>query len=85
MIKGLEHLSCEERLRELGLISLEKKRLHGDLTVAFQDLKGVYKQEGVLLFTWSDIGRKRGNGFKLEEEKSTLDVRKLFNQRVVRH
>ena len=48
-------------------------------------MKGVYKQEGVLLFTWSDIGRKRGNGFKLEEEKSTLDVRKLFNQRVVRH
>ena len=54
MIRGLEHLSYEERLRELGLLSLEKKRLWGDLIAAFQYLKGEYKQEGEQLFTRVD-------------------------------
>ena len=57
MIRGQEHLSYKERLSELGLFSLEKRRLQGDIIVAFQYLKGVYKQEGVWLFTRVVIGQ----------------------------
>ena len=45
-IQGMEYLPYEDRLRVLGLFRLEKRRLQGDPVVAFQYLKGDYKEEG---------------------------------------
>ena len=86
MIRGQEHLSYEERLRELGLYSLEKRRLQGELIVAFQYLKGAYKLEGERLFLRVDSGRTRRDGLKLRQGWFRLDLRrKFFTQRVVTH
>jgi len=55
MMRGLELPSYKDRLKELGLFSLEKAV--GDLIIALQYLKGDYKQEGNQLFTWVVIGQ----------------------------
>jgi len=86
MMRGLEHLSYEERLRELGMFSLEKRRLRGDLINAYTYLKDGCQEDGARLFPVVPSNRTRGNRQKVKHKRIHLNMRKnFFTLKVTEH
>ena len=78
MVKGLEHLPYEERLSELGLFSLGKRRLREDLIQVYKCLKCGGQSGEARLFSAVCGDRIRGNSQKLQHRKFHTNVRKNF-------
>ncbi|XP_069449662.1 nephronectin isoform X8 [Ovis canadensis] len=68
MIKGLEKKIYDEKLKELGLFSMEKRRLRGKPLLVFKYIKGWYREDGDQLFSTCTKNRTRGNRLRLECE-----------------
>ena len=84
-MKGLEGVFCEERLRTLGLPSLERRTLRADLIALHSFLRRRSAEGGAELFLVSS-DRTHGNGSKLCQGMFRLDTRKhFFTKRVVEH
>ena len=76
MVRGLETKPYEERLKESGMFSLEKRRLRGDMIALFKYLKSCHTEEGQDLFLITPECRTRNNGLNLKEARFRLYIRK---------
>uniref|UniRef100_A0A803T8E9 Reverse transcriptase domain-containing protein n=1 Tax=Anolis carolinensis TaxID=28377 RepID=A0A803T8E9_ANOCA len=74
MIKGLEN----KPYGELGMFSLQKRRLRGDRIAMYKYVRGSHREEGTSLFSAALQTRMRNNGFKLQERRFHLNIRKNF-------
>lgn len=78
LVRGLGHESHEERLREIGLLDLEKRRHKGDLITLYKYVNGQDNQVWAGLFSQVIRDRTSGTALKLQQERFKLNNRKCF-------
>ena len=85
-MKSLELLSCKERLGSLGLFSLEKRRLKGDVINIYKYLRCGRQRDKARLFSVLCGDRTRGNSQGLKHRKFCTNVLKnFFTVKVTEH
>ncbi|KAE8583167.1 hypothetical protein XENTR_v10020449 [Xenopus tropicalis] len=76
VVKGMESLSYEERLAKLGLFTLEKRRLRGDMITMYKYIRGSYNNLSNALFR--SFQRTQGHPLRLEEGRFHLTIQQGF-------
>ena len=77
MMTGLGHLPYEERLQHLGLFSLEKRHLRGDMTETYKIMQGMDKVDRGKLFSLSRNTRTWGPPHKLTDRRARTDQKHI--------
>ena len=84
MVEGMQGLSYEDRLKELNLFSLERRRIRGDLIETFKIKKGLSGLNPGDFFTDAPYQGTRGHEYKLMKQRSRLNLRaNFFSNRIV--
>ena len=84
LIDEFRDISYEERLLKVGLTTLEKRRVRGDLIQVFKMVHGVDNLSVKNFFEPTNIKYVRGHSFKFAKKRSKLDLRKFsYSQRIV--
>jgi len=82
MVSGIKSLCYADKLKNLGLTSLENRRIRSDLTETYKIINGYYNIDASLFFQFDEGGR-RGHSKKLYKRHSRLDTRKyVFANRI---
>ena len=84
LIPGLRILSCEDRVQQYKLTTLETRRVRGDQIEVFKITHGIEGLDSGMLFKSRTDNGPRGHSWASAKERCKLDIKKyVFSQRTI--